>query len=96
MSHLFTVFLKESFPETEICRTAVDIQGLFTTGTGRAPSAAGQPEQVIDIIMKNFFEVQLSLFFQLYDFSLQEEEESEEAEEVQVEDSEEGGVRIHC
>lgn len=26
-------------------RTAVDIQGLFATGAGRAPSAAGQPEQ---------------------------------------------------
>ena len=36
------------------------------------------------------------MFFQLVDgFSFQEEEESEEAEEVQVEDSEEGGVRFH-
>ena len=46
--------------------------------------------------MKNFFEVQPTLFFKLDDFSLQEEEESEEAEEVQVEDSEEGGVSEHC
>ena len=48
---------------SEIFRTAVDIQGLFAPGAGRAPSAAGQPEQVprksIKTDFKNFFEVQL-------------------------------------
>ena len=49
------IYLKKMCHEIEICRTAVDIQGLFATGAGRAPSAAGQPEQVLDIVMKNFF-----------------------------------------
>ena len=50
----------------EIYRTAVDIQGLFAPGAGRAPSGAGQPEQVLrkpikaDII-KNIFVIQLRL-----------------------------------
>ena len=79
----------------EIYRTAVDIQGLFATGAGRAPSAVGQPEQVFKKAFElNFFESSThEFFFQLDSFLIQEEEENEEAEEVQVEDSEEGGVR---
>ena len=68
----------------------MDIQGLFATGAGRAPSAAGQPEQVLRKSLMGF----KKLTTKLDGFSFQEEEESEEAEEVQVEDSEEGGVRI--
>ena len=84
----------------EIYRTAVDIQGLFATGAGRAPSAVGQPEQVYKkafelILLRIFLKVHLkSSIFQLDSFLIQEEEENEEAEEVQVEDSEEGGVRF--
>ena len=43
----------------EIYRTAVDIQGLFATGAGRAPSAVGQPEQVFkkafELILQGVF-----------------------------------------
>ena len=46
-----------------IYRTAVDIQGLFATGTGRAPSAVGQPEQVLrKLIMKEYWLLCNSVF----------------------------------